>query len=673
MTSDGHDRLAVTRQRQALNKAGFHPLPLRRKRPAFDEWQLKKQTNDAEIALWAEKSFPDALNTGILTFDCPAIDIDIDDENAAEAIEQLLRDEFAEHGKFLVRIGKPPHRAIPFRTDKPFKKLVLNLTVADGRPAQKIEILCDGQQLVSHGIHPDTNAPWHWFGGEPGEVKRSDLPELNEADAQALLKRFAELLAKEHGLTASEPTHRQNGNGHGDYHDPFGAPRLDRVATMRAILAGENLHDNTRDLQASDVALGWSETATQRHLEELMLLSRAPHDKRFHDRLTDLRRSAHGAMLKYARAHRPYSEPTPQLRTPAEVRKGLPFHLPTDITMAPRPWLIKHVIARGDTSTWIGAPGATKSALLVDIAVHLVGQPAWRGKVVKDRCAVVYFALERVGLVDRRLHAYRQRGDLDATAPLAVVGRIIDLLNVQCVQLVLDTIKAVEDRCGLGVGLVVFDTYSKAIAAGGGDENAAKDQNRVCANLRRIIELAPVHIAGVGHTGKNPTLGERGSNAKLADVDVEVTITGELGVRTATVTKANDQDEGLLTSYELERRELGTDPDGDAICTYILDRDANSVVAPVISRHRLSDRQKNALECLADVVLSRGKQPPVGILLRSSDSVVEIDLWMSELVSRNIIPAAAKNPWARFSEISNALMARGRIGVRDKFVWLVRG
>ena len=34
----------------------------------------------------------------------------------------------------------------------------------------------------------------------------------------------------------------------------------------------------------------------------------------------------------------------------------------------PKPWLIKNVIARGETSSWIAPPGKGKSALLTDIA-----------------------------------------------------------------------------------------------------------------------------------------------------------------------------------------------------------------------------------------------------------------------------------------------------------------
>ena len=60
----------------------------------------------------------------------------------------------------------------------------------------------------------------------------------------------------------------------------------------------------------------------------------------------------------------------------------------------------------------------------------------------------------------------------------------------------------------LEVVLAIFDIYAKGIAAGGGDEDKAKDQNIVQANLRRLFELsrgveecsgsAPTDVEGMG-------------------------------------------------------------------------------------------------------------------------------------------------------------------------------
>src|SRR5262249_60083760 len=78
----------------------------------------------------------------------------------------------------------------------------------------------------------------------------------------------------------------------------------------------------------------------------------------------------------------------------------------------PKPWLIKNVIARGETSSWIAPPGKGKSALLTDIAIHLAGGKDWRGYRTKSACGVLYLALERADLIKRRLFAHRLRDEL---------------------------------------------------------------------------------------------------------------------------------------------------------------------------------------------------------------------------------------------------------------------
>jgi AAA domain len=194
----------------------------------------------------------------------------------------------------------------------------------------------------------------------------------------------------------------------------------------------------------------------------------------------------------------------------------------------PKLWLIKNVIARGETSGWIGPPGAGKSALLGDLCIHGAGGFDWRGYRIRKQFGALYFALERADLVKRRLVAQRLRDDLPIDLPIAISGQVIDLIDRKCAGDIFDTIKRAEDRFGREIGLVVIDTYAKGIAAGGGNESEAKDQNIAVANLRRVLDKAPnVHIATAGHTGKDVARGERGSNAKLADVDLQVLLSGE--------------------------------------------------------------------------------------------------------------------------------------------------
>jgi len=174
-------------------------------------------------------------------------------------------------------------------------------------------------------------------------------------------------------------------------------------------------------------------------------------------------------------------------------------------------------------------------------------------------------------LTKRRLMAHKLRDKLPKL-PIAVAGRIINLMDKACITEIIDAIKRAEDHYGVEAILAVFDTWSKGIAAGGGDENKAKDQNIALANLPSVIDHTNVHILTIGHTGKDENRGERGSNAKVADTDTEITVSGG-PIKAATVTKANDQPEGPLTSYKLEPFDFKPDEDGDPFRTFIVSQE----------------------------------------------------------------------------------------------------
>src|SRR5262249_41347223 len=209
------------------------------------------------------------------------------------------------------------------------------------------------------------------------------------------------------------------------------------------------------------------------------------------------------------------------------------------------------------------------SAILTDIAIAGASRSQWRGYRIKENFASVYFALERSDLVKRRNVAHRLRNELPDDLPIAISGGVVGVMSRSCVDLIVDAIKRTEDQLGRGVGLGIFDTWGKAIAAGGGDEQQAKDQNIALANMRRVLDKVNIHIATVGHTGKDETRGERGSNAKQGDIDLEVQISGDT-IKSAVVTKANDQPLGPLTSFQLEPFDFGPDEDGDPFRTYIV-------------------------------------------------------------------------------------------------------
>jgi len=196
---------SVTALRLALLANGYLPLPAKGKAVHLDDWTNIAVTAEM-IQAWPQGKWASYNNTGILTRHTPAIDIDILDEDVAKDLEEFTRGFFNGKGQLLYRIGQPPKRAFLFRTDRPFAKLVEKF-IAPGRKfidkdkdgkekehEHKLEILCDGQQLVVDGIHPETGKPYTWPGPAPWDVPAKDLHPLSQGQAQAWLEQATALL-----------------------------------------------------------------------------------------------------------------------------------------------------------------------------------------------------------------------------------------------------------------------------------------------------------------------------------------------------------------------------------------------------------------------------------------------------------------------------------------------
>src|SRR5262245_6846588 len=99
--------------RHRLRNAGYCVLPLfgksppqfgkNNKRGGLSGWQMLTEVTAEQIDGWS-RDWPDAENTGVLTFNMPTLDADILNEEAARAIEAHVRERFEERGYILVRI-----------------------------------------------------------------------------------------------------------------------------------------------------------------------------------------------------------------------------------------------------------------------------------------------------------------------------------------------------------------------------------------------------------------------------------------------------------------------------------------------------------------------------------------------------------------------------------------
>ena len=105
----------------------------------------------------------------------------------------------------------------------PFGKISTPVFTSPTQQRHRVEVLCDGQQIVVLGTHPGTGKPYSWHGGQPGDVARADLPELAENVAREFVTKAAAIMRAQ-GWT--EEVRKSNGAQH---HDAGGGHEFDAI------------------------------------------------------------------------------------------------------------------------------------------------------------------------------------------------------------------------------------------------------------------------------------------------------------------------------------------------------------------------------------------------------------------------------------------------------------
>jgi hypothetical protein len=133
-----------------------------------------------------------------------------------------------------------------------------------------------------------------------------------------------------------------------------------------------------------------------------------------------------------------------------------------------------------------------------------------------------------------------------------------------------------------------------------------------------------------------------------------VQISGD-AIKVVTVTKANDQPEGVLTTFKLEPFDFEPDEDGDPFQVFIVSADVIPTGAQGSKRQKPTDRQALALRALAEVVLTRGQDPPPSYQLPLGIKVVTLKDWEEELYRENALDRDDRMVRTRFKEYTQVL------------------
>jgi hypothetical protein len=390
---------AITALRLRYLRSGYTPLPCTGKVPAPHGWQSMR-VDAAQVNSWG-MLYRRALNIGIRTTYNPAVDIDIYDADMVQIIERALLKYLPQDKTILRRVGKAPKRLIPFCCRTPFKKCSVAFTSPDGT-VHKVEVLCDGQQFVSEGWHPDTGKPYAWMGDKLVDVLPTNLPNLDEATAHKFLADVrAIVVAKGWTVTSGEKTEREppkagaRGNGH------CRNSAYARAALERECEAVTNAGKGSRNDMLNRAAFNLFQLVAGGELGEAevteRLIAAAEACGLAQD---DGKKSVRDTITSGARKgrenprHAPEQEDSEQKggeqaayqvksngsdtgsATPPNSRRVNLVHA-NAIEQRPIDWLWKPRLALGKMALIAGDPGVGKSHLIVDIAARISGGRMW--------------------------------------------------------------------------------------------------------------------------------------------------------------------------------------------------------------------------------------------------------------------------------------------------------
>ena len=144
----------------------------------------------------------------------------------------------------------------------------------------------------------------------------------------------------------------------------------------------------------------------------------------------------------------------------------------------------------------------------------------------------------------------------------------------------------------------------------------------------------------------------------------------EAGRIIATVEYMKDGPEGDEIVSRLEVVEVGTDEDGDAITSCIIE-ETDAGPAKASQTKPLSAAQGRALQLLVEAIDRGGETPPASTHIPANTRCVSEDLWRQYCYQGAVSTGDQHAKRMAFKRSAEALIAVGRVGKWEPWVWLI--
>ncbi|MBR0693622.1 AAA family ATPase [Bradyrhizobium lablabi] len=364
----------------------------------------------------------------------------------------------------------------------------------------------------------------------------------------------------------------------------------------------------------------------------------------------------------------------PDVKPPPFVSQfgGIPFE-ELDRPGPEHEFIIDGWLTVGEKSVIGGATKSGKSFLAIHMAMCIATGRQFYGNNVLARGLVIYQAGEGGRGIRKRFRAWRENFGIQQgiRVPVYILQSKVDIHSHEGdTAKLIEEIIAISRLYNLPVTALFIDTLAKA--QGAADENSGRDMAVVMANVDRIAAAVPgCHVCLVHHMNAGGTK-LRGHTSISANIDQVVLVAKEEGtkVRTATLDKQKDEEDGAEIRFELMQVEVGRRAiDGKPItsCVTVPAGTARTLVKG--KTLVLSDDQTNIFTALKDAIADVGiPAPPELKLPKSIVKVCKVADWYNAyraVASKE--DAALRQAMGRASDKFVRLRIIGRI---NPYVWV---
>ena len=208
-------------------------------------------------------------------------------------------------------------------------------------------------------------------------------------------------------------------------------------------------------------------------------------------------------------------------------------------------WVIKDHVPEQALGTVFGLPGAAKSFLVLDWALHVTtGIGPWNGYEVEPG-RVVYVAAEGIKGFNSRIEAWKAKHGWQGHVDLHFINEPVQLDDKKHIEALVKLLQshAVKPR------LIIFDTFARCFA---GDDNSARDVGAVVRAMDELRLSLGATVLLVHHSTKTDAT-FRGSGALEGAMDVMVHMQIDGDSVTASCRKLKDAEQFETLKFTLER------------------------------------------------------------------------------------------------------------------------